>query len=81
MVNAKYMGSAKACMSDEPVLLGAYTGTGHLEEAVGTVVAAHFDGDAVVAADSITLFAEEELVEGMEGGGGGRKVGRGRRGG
>lgn len=49
-----------------PVLLRAYARAGHLEEAVRTVVSAHFDHHAAVAAHGIAFFAEEEVVQWVE---------------
>lgn len=50
---------AIACAS---VLLCAHARTRYLKEAVRAVVATDFDGNATVAADSIALLTEKELM-------------------
>ena len=48
--------------SDTPILFGAYAGTRDLEQAVRTVVTAHFQQDTSVTPDSIAFLAEEEIM-------------------
>lgn len=61
-------------VSHLPVFLCAYARAWDLEQAVWAVVAADFDRDTTIAADRVALFAEKELVEGMERVGGGRCI-------
>lgn len=52
----------KTIGDDAPVLLCTDACTGNLEQAVRTIVAAHFHQYASIAPDRVALLAEEQVV-------------------